>query len=416
MLYPKHLKILEDVESHEEQIAIIQNYHYGKSNHRGINETLQKISSRYYWPNMQKAIQNFINKCEICKAVKYDRKPLKLKFNLTPTPTKPFEIVHIDVLKYQSHKFLTIIDAFSKYAQVYLLENMQAIEIMKKLLIFFSHHSVPSLIITDNGSEFDNGVVTEFFRLHKIDVHFCSPHHPASNGLIERFHSTFLEHLNLLNNRPEFSKDPISTKILYATIAYNNSIYSTTKLTPFNVLNLNNEQEIGDINLEYLNRLQTLEFVPEINQYLGIFPVPVPIKTSCSNVLAQHQIQGVFLFENQLNCQKYVNDQLLIFNDTTEGKPIILEDFRLPARNNAKIPKLTLRTLQVTSLTNNLPRLQMYPYEDSKNIWHLTGTAILYFVFLALAIWFMMQKIAFRRRNQTEEAPEPVELPRDAKF
>nr|XP_015839413.1 PREDICTED: uncharacterized protein LOC107398742 [Tribolium castaneum] len=165
-----------------------------------------------------------------------------------------------------------------------------------------------------------------------------------------------------------------------------------------------------------LNRLQTLEFVPEINQYLGIFPVPVPIKTSCSNVLAQHQIQGVFLFENQLNCQKYVNDQLLIFNDTTEGKPIILEDFRLPARNNVKIPKLTLRTLQVTSLTNNLPRLQMYPYKDSKNIWHLTGTAILYFVFLALAIWFMMQKIAFRRGNQTEEAPEPVELPRDAKF
>ncbi|XP_015839413.2 retrovirus-related Pol polyprotein from transposon 297 [Tribolium castaneum] len=260
ILFKRHLKILEDVESPEEQIAIIQNYHYGKSNHRGINETLQKISSRYYWPNMQKAIQNFINKCEICKAVKYDRKPLKLKFNLTPTPTKPFEIVHIDVLKYQSHKFLTIIDAFSKYAQVYLLENMQAIEIMKKLLIFFSHHSVPSLIITDNGSEFDNGVVTEFFRLHKIDVHFCSPHHPASNGLIERFHSTFLEHLNLLNNRPEFSKDPISTKILYATIAYNNSIHSTTKLTPFNVLNLNNEQEIGDINLEYVilnNHLQS---------------------------------------------------------------------------------------------------------------------------------------------------------------
>lgn len=242
-------KILEDVEQPDDQHNQIKNYHEGKCNHRGITETLQKLSIKYYWPNMQKTIQKYINDCDICKVVKYDRKPLKLKFNITPTPTKPFEIVHIDVLKYENHKFLTIIDAFSKYAQAYLLPNMQAIEIMKKLLQFFTHHSIPNLIITDNGSEFDNGLISDLLKLHKIDIHFCSPHHPASNGLIERLHSTLLEHINLLHNRPEFKNDSIDLKFLYALVAYNNSIHSTTKLTPFNILNFD-MQDLTDIDLE----------------------------------------------------------------------------------------------------------------------------------------------------------------------
>jgi hypothetical protein len=64
---------------------------------------------------------------------KQSNMPLKIKFNITPTPTKPFEIIHIDTLKYEHNKFLTIIDAFSKYAQVYPLQTSQAVEIAKKL-------------------------------------------------------------------------------------------------------------------------------------------------------------------------------------------------------------------------------------------------------------------------------------------
>lgn len=242
-------KVLEDVESIEDQLEKIKLAHEGKTNHRGITETLSRLNKKYYWPNMQLTVQKYINNCDICKVVKYDRKPLKLKYNITPTPHKPFEIIHIDTLKYESQNFLTIIDAFSKYAQVYPLENIQAIEIMKKLLHFFTHHSIPTLIVSDNGSEFNNALITDFFRLHKIDIHFCSPHHPASNGLLERFHSTFLEHINLLHNREEFRNDPLEVKVLYATIAYNNSIHSTTKHTPFEIINYDFQPTI-EINLE----------------------------------------------------------------------------------------------------------------------------------------------------------------------
>lgn len=249
--FKKCTKILEDVTDENDQQYVIQMYHTGKTNHRGMNETLAKLTQKYYWPNLQKSIQNYINNCDICQVVKYDRKPLKLKFNITPTPVKPFEIVHADILTYNKNKFLTIVDAFSKYAQAYILKTLQAQEISENLMHYFSHHSTPHMLVVDNGSEFDNGLIKEFLTLHKIETHFCSPHHPASNGIIERFHSTLLEHVNLINNQDEFKNDSIATKFMYAIIAYNNSIHSATKMTPFEILNGHyDSKQILDTNFE----------------------------------------------------------------------------------------------------------------------------------------------------------------------
>lgn len=227
---------LLDVTEVDEIKEIIENYHIGKTNHRGLDETENQIKRIYYWPNMRKKIQEYINKCDLCQTTKYDRRPLKLKYNITPTPTKPFEIVHIDTITLENNKFLSIIDTFSKYGQAYRLKSGQGIEVVKGLLNFFTHHNTPNQIISDNGLEINNSLVKEFLSLHKIDIHFISSQHPESNGPIERFHSTLIEHIRLLNNREEFKGDSIETKVQYAIIAYNNSIHSVTKLKPFEII------------------------------------------------------------------------------------------------------------------------------------------------------------------------------------
>ena len=58
--------MLEDVESLEEQREILMNYHEGKTNHRGILETYQKLKEKYYWSNIYNDIQKYINHCDIC--------------------------------------------------------------------------------------------------------------------------------------------------------------------------------------------------------------------------------------------------------------------------------------------------------------------------------------------------------------
>lgn len=91
-----------------------------------------------------------------------------------------------------------MIDDFSKYGQAYNLRDGTAIRVVQAFIKFCTHHGIPVTIVTDNGPEFTNQLVSEFVRVHKIQLHKVAPHAPSENGIVERFHSTILEHLRLL--------------------------------------------------------------------------------------------------------------------------------------------------------------------------------------------------------------------------
>ncbi|KAL1448524.1 hypothetical protein WDU94_006581 [Cyamophila willieti] len=232
----KASKKLQDIVKEKEKTEIIKQQHEGITNHRGIQETYNQLKEIYYWPDMVGNIQKYINQCKECQVTKYDRKPLKPFFNKTPTATRPFEIVHMDTISIEKTKFLTIVDSFSKFAQVYALPSAQAIDVAEKLLESFSHHGLPTLIITDNGTEFKNTTVQELLAFHKVELHFNSSQNPNSNGIVERYHSTLIEHIRVFNNRDEFKSEPIFIKIKYAVLAYNHSIHSVTKLRPIQLV------------------------------------------------------------------------------------------------------------------------------------------------------------------------------------
>jgi hypothetical protein len=228
-------KVLEDISEDQRKMNITKTIHESFTNHRGIQETENEIKQSFYWPNIRGTVSNIINNCEICQTMKYDRNPPKQKFELTPTPGKPFEVIHVDTFTICKQKFLTLIDSFSKYAQAYPIIAPTAIHTTNAILNFINHHGVPKVIVTDNGTEFKNNIVKEFASLHGIILHYITPLNPNSNGAIERFHSTLIEHLRILK------KTKKETSILhlmpYAILGYNNSIHSVTKQRPINIIN-----------------------------------------------------------------------------------------------------------------------------------------------------------------------------------
>lgn len=226
---------IKNVTGYLNQQEIIHRYHDGKTNHRGISETCLALSRMYFWPKLRDSVAKFINECTVCGQAKYDRNPVRAEFQVIPPPAKPFEIIHADVFTVEQHKYLTIIDAFSKYAQAYYLTDCTAPNIVKALLNYSTHHGLPLTLVTDRGTEFTNQIVSEFLRLHKINHHTTLAHSPNDNGMIERFHSTLLEHLRLLKvqHKNEHSKDLMP----YALIAYNSSIHSLTKCRPIDLIN-----------------------------------------------------------------------------------------------------------------------------------------------------------------------------------
>lgn len=225
----KNLEVLEKLEEQQEQVKI---YHQGKTSHRGISETLKHLQQHYYWPNMVKTITEHVNKCEICATTKYERNPVKTKIQLTQTYIRPFAHVQLDTFQIQGRKFITLLDKFSKYGQA-IETGGNSIDTFDVLIDYFSHHGVPTEISSDNGGEFKNAQIQQLCELYGIRHHTGTPYNHQSQADVERFHSTLLEHIRILQSN---IKQTLSQYMKLALIAYNSSIHSSTNMTPFDVV------------------------------------------------------------------------------------------------------------------------------------------------------------------------------------
>lgn len=262
----RYKKVNLDITDPDEQKEVVSNYHTGKTYHRGISESYSHIRRRYYWPSMMRDITNFINKCPICLKTKYERRPIRAEYKVSPTPTKPFEKLQLDAFQYDKRKFLSIIDCFSKRLVVYPLTSLNQIEVKDHLFDYFSLYPTPKIVQMDNGREFDNAGLRDFLKLYEVEPYYVTPGHPDSQGLIERTHSTLIELLNSiqLQNRNNTTEANMKT----AVIAFNNTLNSTLKMTPMEItfgisensfLNDTTEQLITEERTkEYHDRLQLI--------------------------------------------------------------------------------------------------------------------------------------------------------------
>lgn len=203
--------------------------------YRGIEETLNHLKRRYYFDNMKSKITTYINSCDLCAKAKYERHPLRLKQEQTEKATKPFELLHVDLLFIEKSIVLTIIDKFSKFCETIILPFKNGLEILKGLRQYLARHGLPKKLLHDPGPEFENYQFLEFLKLYSIENHTTAARSSTGNSPVERLHSTLLETIKIL--RLKNPNSPISEILDLATLTYNNSIHSTTKLTPFEIIN-----------------------------------------------------------------------------------------------------------------------------------------------------------------------------------
>jgi len=227
---------LDELRTPEEQVEYISDYHI-KNNHRGIDETVSHIKRQIYFPCLKERVSQLINKCDICQTLKYDRQPQKPIFQLTETPNKPLDIVHIDLYSINNKTILTIIDKFSKFAEGYTIPSRDSINITKHMMFFFKTHGIPKTIVCDQGPEFAGIIFKELCNQYNITLHVTSFQQSSSNAPVERLHSSLTEIYRIIFEKKKALKlnldhDCILTETF---ITYNNAIHSSTKLTPYEV-------------------------------------------------------------------------------------------------------------------------------------------------------------------------------------
>ena len=148
--FVKCTKRATEIEKEENLYKQILLYHSNESMYSGINETYNTLKVKIYCPKFKDHIQLIINNCEKCQRVKYDRKPIRLMFKLTETPTDKNETIHVDIFHFKKQSFFTVIDKLTKFAAAYNItdRNWRA----KKAIIIehFAKYGKPKQIIMGN--------------------------------------------------------------------------------------------------------------------------------------------------------------------------------------------------------------------------------------------------------------------------
>ncbi|PAA63097.1 hypothetical protein BOX15_Mlig014814g1 [Macrostomum lignano] len=67
------------------------------SGHLGTDRTLDKLADRCWWPGMHNDVKNWVASCAACLRRKNSSRPQRAPLQATPLPSRPWEMVQIDI-------------------------------------------------------------------------------------------------------------------------------------------------------------------------------------------------------------------------------------------------------------------------------------------------------------------------------
>ena len=94
---------------------------------------------------------------------------------------------------FNGQMFLLVVDAKSKWIEVTPVPSTTASAIIRAPRFLFATHSLPEVIVSDNGPQSVAQKIKDFQKSNGIRHCLSSPYYPASNGEVERAERTFKE-------------------------------------------------------------------------------------------------------------------------------------------------------------------------------------------------------------------------------
>ena len=159
---------------------MLQYIHKG---HQGKERCLFQEQNTVFWPKMMYDVQQLIERCIICQE-HWGLQPIIGTTQELP----PFLwlILATDIFYWKRMDFLIVADVFSKYFLVRKLANSTSAAICAELATIVTELGSPHIIRSDNGPCYNSKEFQQFLQCYNITHHTSSPHHPRSNGFVER--------------------------------------------------------------------------------------------------------------------------------------------------------------------------------------------------------------------------------------
>lgn len=218
----------------ERKELIIKHHSFGHFSPQG---TFDYIKEKFYWPKMLEQITHEYKQCLQC--LKNPLGPGKLTHSAIAIPiTGVFDMIGIDSVEgfpdvNGYHCVITIKDHASKLIMVEPTKSKSAEEATIVLWRWICTYGPPKKMMSDQGRQFVNDVITNLLSTFCIQHKITSPYHPETNGATEIINKMVTNCLRKLvkenpNNWPKL--------VPFVVLAYNNKVNNVTKYSPYVVV------------------------------------------------------------------------------------------------------------------------------------------------------------------------------------
>ena len=207
--------------------------------HMGIQKTKARLRSIYWWPAMDKRIEEKVNACSVCQSASKTFKcgPGPSHTSL-PRPETPMQRIAVDIkgpmynLPSHLRYAIVVVELHSRWPEVTFVQSVETDKVIEVLQDLFAREGFPCELLSDNGSQFTSHMFSEFLIKRNIR-HIHSPlYNPESNAVVERFNRTLSEQIELALIR----RVPIHEHIRNFLHVYRSSPHSTTLQSPSSLL------------------------------------------------------------------------------------------------------------------------------------------------------------------------------------
>ena len=137
---------------------ILERLHKG---HQGIVKCRARARQSVWWPGLSSELEKLVKNCNLCCKEQYQRaEPLRS----SELPDLPFQKVGTDLFEWSNRTYLLLIDYYSRYIEIALLNHPTAREVITHLKSIFARHGIPEQVILDNGPQYSSQAFTTFAK------------------------------------------------------------------------------------------------------------------------------------------------------------------------------------------------------------------------------------------------------------
>lgn len=255
--------------------------------------------------------------CDICLKSKQTRLPFKTE---RTRADRPLQIIHVDLcgpidpLTWNGKKYiLTVLDDYSHFTMVYLLENKsEAVETLKDCIheIEAQKNICVSKIRCDNGGEFANEKMKSWCKKKGIILDFTVSYTPQLNGKAERLNRTLLEKTRAILFESKIDKEMWGEAVQTSAYLLNRSPSEAVNVTPAEKWfgkrpNISNIHKFGcDAHAKVLGYLKKLEPRSKRYKLVGYAPNGYRLWDNEARTII---IARDVIFENE--CQEIIHEE-----------------------------------------------------------------------------------------------------------